>query len=242
VAKKGQSRHLKRFALPAPIKIPRKSAVWAVKSGPGPHPAEGSAPLLIVVRDLLGLARTAREAKRILKEGQVLVDGRVRKDPKFPVGLMDVVQIPAMGKNYRVLYDRRGQLKLNEISDEEASFKLCKVVGKSMVKGGKIQLAFHDGKTSIGDFEDFHLGDTAKVTLPDFRVSERIGFEKGAKAIIIGGRNVGKVGEIEGIRCAGGRRAMEIVDLRENGTHFQASRGYVFAIGKKEPLISIPGD
>jgi small subunit ribosomal protein S4e len=240
VAKKGQRRHLKRFALPVPLRMPRKSAVWAVKPRPGPHPAGKSMPLLLAVRDTLGLARTAGEAKRVLAGGQVSVDARTRRDPKFPIGLMDVVQILTLGKYYRVLYDRKGRLALHEIPKEEASFKLCRIVRKSVVKGGQVQLAFHDGKTSAGNFKEFSLHDTAKVTLPDFKVSERIEFMEGAKALVTGGTNVGRVGEIDGVRHMSGRQP-DLIDLKEASEHFQAPKNHVFVIGKGDPLISVPG-
>lgn len=240
MAKKGQRRHLKRFNLPTQIRVPRKSAVWAVKPRPGPHPAGESIPLLLAVRDMLGLARTAREAKRILAGDQVSVDARTRRDPKFPIGLMDVVQVLTIEKYYRVLCDRKGRLTLHEIPEGEASFKLCRVVRKLVVKGGQVQLAFHDGKTSAGSFKEFRLHDAAKVTLPDFKVSERIEFGKGAKALVTGGTNVGRVGEISGVRHMKGRRP-DLVDLKDGGEHFQAPQDYVFVIGKEEPLISIPG-
>jgi small subunit ribosomal protein S4e len=69
--------------------------------------------LLTVVRDLLKLADNAREAKRILYEGKVLVDGRVQKDYKLPIGIFDVLSIPLLNQNYRMLKDARGMFYLS---------------------------------------------------------------------------------------------------------------------------------
>ena len=44
------------------------------------------------------------------------MDGRVRKDPKFPLGFMDVFSIPKIRKQYRVLIDVKGRFVLREIS------------------------------------------------------------------------------------------------------------------------------
>jgi small subunit ribosomal protein S4e len=52
------------------------------------------------------------------KQANLLVDGRIRKDPKFPLGLMDVLSIPRIKKNYRVLIDVKGRFVLNEISNK----------------------------------------------------------------------------------------------------------------------------
>lgn len=240
MAKKGQKRHLKRFSLPSALRLPRKSAVWASKPRPGPHRASECLPLRLVVRDYLGLARTARETGRILAGGQILVDGKVRRDPKFPIGLMDVVQVPKIKKNYRVLYDEKGRLILHEVSQDEASFKLCMVIRKSVVKGGRMQLAFHDGKTSIGEFGEFDLQDVAKLSLPDFKVEERLAFEKEVLVLITGGRNVGKIGKIQGIQHVKEAQS-DLITVKSDAATFQSPKNYVFPIGKEKPVISLPG-
>jgi small subunit ribosomal protein S4e len=66
------------------------------------------------------------------KEVNVKVDGKVRRDRGFPVGVMDVVSIVKTGENFRVLYDVKGRFVLKSLKDEEAKFKLLKVTRKSM--------------------------------------------------------------------------------------------------------------
>ena len=232
MAKKGQSRHLKRYAAPCAWKLPRKSYPWVVKPAPGPHPRESSLPLRVLLRDYFSLARDAREADRILAEGHVIVDGKWRRDPKFPVGLMDVLQLPILGRNYRVLLDRRGRLVPQEIDRAEASMKLCKVVRKDIVRGKRVQLTFHDGKTLVGDFGSFRPGDGVELALPDLRVLKRFPLEKGATALVTGGKNVGKVGEITDIKLIAGTQP-NIVTLESGGEIFQAPELYVFVVGKK---------
>ena len=92
------------------------------------------------------LADTAREAKMIINQGEILVDGTVRKDYKFPVGFMDVIQIPKTGKTYRVLPDEKGRLVLHPISEENQNFKLCRIQNKTTIRGGRQQLNLHDGR------------------------------------------------------------------------------------------------
>jgi small subunit ribosomal protein S4e len=194
-----------------------------------------------VVREYLGLARTAREADRLLSEKHVLVDGRVRKDPKFPVGLMDVVQFPALNKSYRVLFDTRGRLVLHEISQEEARFKLCKVIKKSKISGARIQLTFNDGKTLAGDFGEFKPRDTAKLSLPDHKILERIAFDTGTVALVTGGANVGKVGKIVEVKMIEGTQPNMVTLEAPDGTTFQTSEDYVFVVGKEKPIVTLAG-
>ncbi len=238
MAKKGQSKHMKRYAAPRALKLPRKSFPWMVKPSPGPHPRDSSMPLRLLLRDYLSLARTAREADRILAGGQVLVDGRVRRSPKFPVGLMDVVQFLALDQNYRVLLDNRGRLVLHEIDKAETSLKLCKIMRKDIIRGKRVQLSFHDGKTLVGDFDEFKPEDVIKLALPEFKVIGRFPFEKGAAVLITGGKNVSKVGIITDVNLIEGTQP-NIVTLAVAGGTFQAPEHYVFVVGKEKPAISL---
>jgi len=69
-------------------------------------------PLLIVVRDMLKLATNSREAKAIITEGNILVDGIPRKDYKYMTGLFDIISLPAINEYYRLLLDTNNRFKL----------------------------------------------------------------------------------------------------------------------------------
>ena len=119
MGRKGESGHLKRKPAPKLWPIHRKEAVWTVKPTPGPHPAARSLPLALVVRDMLGFANTAKEARNIICSGKILVDGKIRKDDSYLVGLMDVISVPENNKSYRVLPSGKG-LFLYAINSEDA--------------------------------------------------------------------------------------------------------------------------
>ena len=240
MAKKGGSRHMKRYAAPRALKLPRKLHVWTTKAAPGPHPTERSIPLRSVLRDYLSGGRTAREADSALSKGNVLVDGKIRREPSFPVGLMDIVQLPALNRSYRVLLDHRKRLILKAIDPAEASMKLCRVMYKKIVRGKKVQLTFHDGKTIVGDLNEFKPGDVAKLALPDLNVLERLPFEVGATALVTGGSNVSKIGRIAEIKLIAGTQP-NIVILKTGEESFQSPEHYVFVIGREKPSISLPG-
>ncbi len=228
--------HLKRLKAPKTWRIERKVAKWTVKPSPGPHPVDRSIPLLIVVRDLLKLADTGREARKIIAAREILVDGRARRDYKFPCGFMDVISIPKMNEYYRVLFDSRGVLQLTKIDEERAKWKLCRIENKTMVKGGKIQLNLHDGRNIIVEGNEYKTGDVLRISVPEQEILEVIPMEKGNLAMIIGGKHTGQIAEIEEVIIT--RSPLpNIVKLKG----FSTIKPYVFPIGKDKPLVQLPG-
>jgi small subunit ribosomal protein S4e len=240
LARKGGRRKLKRYAAPRALKLQRKVTKWATKAAAGPHPVVMAIPMRMVVREYLSLARNAREADNIVSRGNILVDGVVRRDPKFPVGFMDVVRVAATNQVHRVLLDHRRRLVLNRETGEDAS-KLCKVVGKRIVRGGKIQLNFHDGKTMVGDFKEFKVGDVAQLNIPGAAVAGRLPMEVGMLALVTGGENTGRVGRIEEIKLIAGTQP-NIIILKSGQDSFQAPEHYIFVVGREKSVISLGGE
>ncbi|WP_297465290.1 30S ribosomal protein S4e [Thermococcus sp.] len=243
MARKGAKRHLKRLAAPDQWYVRRKDYKWAVRPSPGPHSMRTSIPLLYIVRDYLGYAKTAREARKILNEGKILVDGRVRKDYKFPVGIMDVVSIPETGEHYRVLPNRIGKLILHPISEEEAKIKPLRINNKRMVKGAKVQLNFHDGSNHLvspAEKDAYRTAYTVLMKVPEREVIGIIPFEVGSYVFVTQGKNVARKGKVVEIRRfpMGWPDVVTIED--ENGELFDTLKEYAFVVGKEKPEISLP--
>ena len=178
---------LKRLAAPKFWKIPRKEYKWTVCPRAGPHRKEECLPLQLIVRDMLKLAETGREAKKIIKRGEILVDGRPRKDHAYPVGLMDVVSIPKINKHFRALPSKAG-IELVEIPKEEADKKLCKIVNKTSIRGGKTQLNLHDGRNVLVEKDVYKTGDSLLLKLPSQEILDHLKLEKDSLALILKGR------------------------------------------------------
>ena len=247
MGKKGGSRHLKRMAAPSYWPIHTKEFKWVVKPRPGPHRLSRCLPLLLVLREVLGHVKTKREANVVLSSKQVKVDGKTRCDKGFPVGPMDVVEIPATSEAFRVLPAADG-LVLHKIKKGEEKYKLCKIVGKKTVKRGHVQLSLHDGRNIPVKLNDpkspqedvFETSDVLKIRIPDGKVLEHIKFRKGVTAIVTAGKNVGKWGRVIGIRRGKGGHPT-IARLEDTkGNKFQTTLGYTFAVGEEKSLISLP--
>jgi small subunit ribosomal protein S4e len=210
-----------------------KENKWVSTPNPGAHTRKESIPLILVVRDILGFADTSREAKKIIHDGLVSVDKKVRRDHKYGVGLMDVIEIPTISKHYRMVPGKKG-LEMKEIDEKESSIKPCRVIGKTVVKGGKIQLVLHDGGALLADKDDYKTNDTIVIKLPERKMSEAIRFEKGNLALIYKGRHKGMSGKIKDIILATAtRKSVTTLDDMQTLTE------YSFIIGSDKPVIKI---
>ncbi len=249
MGKKGGRRHLKRKPAPAFWPIHRKEAVWTGKPNPGPHAIAQSLPLTLVLRDMLGLAKTRREVKTVISQEKVLVDGMVQKEALFPTGLMDVISIRDAEKWYRVLSSEKG-LTLHPISKDEAGVKLCRVENKTILKGGNVQLNLHDGRNLLIPVKDpnrheedvFKTLDTVKITLPSQEVQGRLKMIEGVPAMIVSGKNIGRHGKIVAIEHREGqKRKNSLVTIEDSrGNRFQTTIEYVFVVGDTQTHISLP--
>ena len=249
MGKKGGSTGLKRKPAPRFWPIHRKEFVWVVKPSPGPHSLGNCLPLAVILRDILGVVKTRKEAKKIVSQGKVYVDGKVRREDDFPVGLMDVVSIPDVDKCFRILPSSKG-LILHSTDKEEASFKLCRIENKTVVKNGHIQLNLHDGSNTSVKVEDpknpqedvYKTLDTLKISLPERQILKHTKLKQNDFAIITGGKNIGKYGKIIEIeRAKGKKRGKALVTLDdEKDNRYQTILKLVFATGETQPLVSLP--
>ena len=62
--------------------------VQAPKPSPGPHKLRECIPLIVFLRNRLKYALTGDEAKKIVKQRLIKVDGKVRTDTTYPAGFM----------------------------------------------------------------------------------------------------------------------------------------------------------
>ncbi|MGM0770636.1 MAG: 30S ribosomal protein S4e [Halobacteriota archaeon] len=230
--------HQKRISVPNSWQISKKSNKWITTTRPGPHNRLQSLPLAVVLRDMLGVVDNRAEAKRVLSEGNVLVDGIARKDLRFPIGLMDVISIPLNNEEYLVLLDGKGRLVLNKLEDMGAN-KLCRIENKTVIKGGKVQLNLNDG-TNLNDSDDYKAKDSIILSLPDKKIVKHIKYEVGNLAMIVGGSHSGEIGTIKEINKVRSSKYNTVTISGE--TEFETIEKYVFVVGEKEPEISLGGE
>ncbi|MCK4614677.1 MAG: 30S ribosomal protein S4e, partial [Thermoplasmata archaeon] len=192
-------------------------------------------PLIMAVRDVLGLANTSREVRKIIGERKIYVDGKATTDYRFPLGLMDVLSIPSIKKYYRVLMDPQGKIGLFEIIEEKAGWKLVRIDNKTIVKGGFTQLNLHDGRNIIVQ-RQYRTKDVLKITIPGQELIAHFPFEPGKICMITGGKHNGRVVTIDHHEIMKGPNP-NIVYFKEGVSTIE---DYVFIIGDRLPEVVVP--
>ncbi|MBA3044729.1 MAG: 30S ribosomal protein S4e [Candidatus Thermoplasmatota archaeon] len=230
------SKHMKRLTAPISWPVRRKTAVWVTKPTPGAHPIHRSMPLLVLIRDMAKYCDTAREARRIIGQRKIYVDGKVATNYKMPVGVMDVISVPDNKDHFRLLLDRLGHFRMMRISPEEAKWKLVRIENKTTIRNGKIQLNLHDGRNIVLDKNARKTGDTLKISIPDQKILGAHEFKEGNVAYLTGGAHIGELGTVQNVEITRSS-ASNIVKFKDG---FSTVKDYVFMVGEATSEISLP--
>jgi small subunit ribosomal protein S4e len=159
------------------------------------HDKKKSASLLAILRDILKLAKTRKEAKYILRNGSVKVDNKVRKDETFPVHVFGTISFDKINKNYRLVIENK-KFALKEISAKEIEHKIVKISGKKIIAKNKIQINLEDGHNFILK-DNFSVGDSAIVNTKEGKIQKIIPLKPGAEVEIISGKYSGQKGKLK---------------------------------------------
>lgn len=228
---------LKRLLVPRFWTIPKKAYKWTVSPRPGAHKKFEGIPLQVVMRDILKLAETGKEVRLIIKMGGVLVDSRKRKDHAFAVGLMDVISIPKIKKQYRVLPCKKG-LELKETSGKDVGKKICRIKNKTMVRKGKMQLNLHDGRNVLVEKDVYKTGDSVLIEVPAQKIVDHVKLEKGNLGLITKGKNSGRMGKMKKVILSKRGEPGKVVFRLEN-KDVEIRKDRVIVVGKEKPMIKL---
>ncbi|MGA9169721.1 MAG: 30S ribosomal protein S4e [Nitrososphaeraceae archaeon] len=237
MAKIGGDTRVKRQMAPTFWNIRRKKGRFVLRVKPGGHSKRRAYPLGIILRDVLKIANTMHEAERIVNGGKIKVDGIIRRDVNFGVGLMDIVELASIGQAYRFVPKDSRLLVPVSVNDDEKFKKLLKITSKVAIKGSKVQYGFHDGRTVISD-QKMRVGDTCVVQLPESKINEHIEFERGSVVLVTSGVNAGGVGKVEDIRdgvFSLPKRAL--VSFAERSVELPVE--IIMTVGSERPLIKV---
>lgn len=237
---RGPKKHLKRLNAPHHWMLDKMGGTWAPKPSSGPHKMRECFPLIVLLRNRLRYALTKRETTLILMQRLVSVDGKVRTDPNFPAGFMDVIRIDKSNDIFRLLYDTKGRFIPHRITAAESKYKLGKVKRVQVGKKGIPYLVTHDARTIRFPDPLIKVNDTVKIDLETGKITAHVKFDTGNLCIITGGRNMGRIGVIENRERHAG--SFDIIHVKDAvGQTFATRSTNVFVIGQgTTSLISLP--
>lgn len=219
--------------------LARKKIRFAPVPIPGPHPKRESLPLVVVIRDIFKLCGTGKEAKKIIKNKEILIDGREITEEKFPVGLMDIFTIKKKKESFLVLPSKNG-FEFKKISEKDAENKYCKIIGKRMLKKG-MQLNLHDGRNILlpkKEKDKYKVCDTLKISLKTKKILGALHYRKGEEVLIIKGRNRGVKGKLKEIILKKDLQGQRVkVEIDKADTRFSEKNGASFRKNRNECKI-----
>ena len=231
------SKKLKRQMAPLFWGITRKNKRFAITVRPGSHPKNNSIPTAILLRDVLKMVTTLREAKSVIYNGKINVDGITRKSLHHSIGLMDVIELQGISDVYRLVPTHGHILQPIKIDSSEKSKKIVKVTSKTTIRGKKMQLGFHDGRTIIAE-NSVNVGDSCLIQIPEQKILDVIKLEKDSLVMVTKGANTGQIGHINNINEATFTLSKRI-NLTIDKKKFEMPADLVIVIGKEKPVIQI---
>mmetsp|Transcript_13565 Transcript_13565/g.26585 ORF Transcript_13565/g.26585 Transcript_13565/m.26585 type:complete len:276 (-) Transcript_13565:85-912(-) len=251
---RGPKKHLKRLTAPKHWMLNKLGGEWAPRPSPGPHKLRECLPLCLILRNRLKYALTGREVTMIVMRRLVEIDMKIRTDPNYPAGFMDVITIAKTNEKFRLLYDIKGRFILQKINAADAKFKLLKVVkkakgAKSMIgrnpgqkgQAGTIPyIVTHDGRTIRYPDPKVKVHDTVKFDIKENKIVDIVKFDIGNVSMVTKGANTGRVGII--LRKEMHPGSFNIVHLKDaRGHEFATRESNVFCIGHGEkPIVKLP--
>ncbi|MFH1439898.1 MAG: hypothetical protein ABIG89_04995 [Candidatus Woesearchaeota archaeon] len=230
--------HLKRLNCPKTWAIEKKQNTFITRPMTTGQRLEFCLPLSTVLRDILKIGKNLNEIKHIINNNDVLVNGKKIIDVKYALGFLDVLDIKALNESYRLIIGNNGKLKLVTIDDKEKNILLLKIINKTIMKGGKLQINFSNGMNLLIDDVKSVPCKIDDVVVYDFmnkKILDVLAFENNASVYFVGGKFIGSVVKVESIK----KKENIIVFRTLSNDVLQTSLDYAYLIGKDKPLIKI---
>jgi len=232
-------RHMKRLAMPRTWPFPRKEGGRFITRPQPRAPFLLGLPLKEILKYNLQVAYNSKEAEMIIRNKQVLVNGKPRKNGKFLVALFDVVSLPQIDKHYRLVFDKNKKLTLIEIPKEEVDKKILGIIRKQKVKKGKIQLTALDSTNLQFDNTNLKVGDSVLYNFKEKKVEKELPLQEGMYAYIYRGKNVGLHGKIKKVDYDEHIHKKIVVLEDKDGNLITTIADNLMIIGEDKPLITI---
>jgi len=176
--------------------IPQKSTKYVVVPS---HAKDNGIPLLIIMRDILGLVKTRKELKIILLEEKVVVNEKLVRAENLTLQLFDTLNLKELNKFYRLTLSELGKFALENIEEKETTHKILKVINKKILKKGAVQINLSDGRNILSK-EKVSVGDSVFTNLKTNKIEKILHLTDGSKVMVISGKHTGASGIVASIK------------------------------------------
>jgi small subunit ribosomal protein S4e len=217
MAKMGNVRHIKSLNAPLFFGIHRKGNIYVTKPNPGRHSLPRSVSLSLML-ERLSLASNNSDAERVLKSGKILVNSKPVKEPHYPVGLNDAIEIKGENRYFRVGVNNKGRMSVEETKKPDYESMLYKVTGKYKAPSSALMLRLNDGRVVKGK-KEINVNDSVMINLKG-EVSKVLKLDVGARCIVADGVHVGSSGSIKGLVAGTLHRRQSVTVQQSDGKEF----------------------
>ena len=219
--------------MPASWPVKKKNIKFIAKPNPGSHKIAYVTPVVILLRDILNYAGTAKEVKQIVHNEEILINGNRVNDIKTACGLFDIFEIKKTDEKYMVLLNTVGRLNLIPVKD---NLIFLKVSGKRILGKEKYQLNFMNGFNIVCDkkiFQTVRVNDTIIYDFNKKKISSILNLKEGNFVYIFDGKFQGKFAQIKSfINYNGVSKDIAVLDI--DGNEASTAKQYCYVVGTKK--------
>lgn len=174
--------HLTRKESSTKLPIERKGTKYIARAS---SHILNSVPVVIAIRDMLKLARTAKEVRKMIQNKLLKINGKPVRDYRQSILLFNILEAD---KPYEL--SLLPTKKFVFVPSKSKDSRLCKVTDKRLIGKGIFQLNMHDGSNVVTK-EKINVGDSVYL---DFngKIKRHISFSKGEDAFVISGKYMGQ--------------------------------------------------
>ena len=227
MANKGNSRHVKGLASSRYFAVHRKERRYVMKPAAGRHTLDRSIPIALFA-EKAGIAGSSAEAAAFARKRVFKVNGREVRDPKYPVGLNDVVAVDGIGQSYAIGINERAQVTVERGEEGHEDRRLCKVVQRYKARGGIVMMRLHDGSI-MKSGKEVEVNDS--VILVGGAVGKVLKLGKGSRCMVVDGVHVGAEGSIREIKKGTMKTAPSVLVGLDSGEGFETLLKNIMVVG-----------
>jgi len=175
--------------------IKRKGTTYVIRSN---FNLNQGMPILVLLRDLLGIAKNRKEVKKIIHGKNILLNGRPVSSEKNSACLFDIITLVPSKKHYKIVLSEKGIFDVEKVLEKDSSSKVSKVINKKVLKGKKIQLNLNDGHNSISSIK-CNTNDSVLIDIKKRKIEKCLPLKEKSSAVVFAGKHAGKKGVIQKI-------------------------------------------